>query len=838
VGNETVPESEPPVKPRPIDELPPETLVDRYQIEYRLGAGGMGVVYAARDIHLGRLVAIKLVGSRIESESGHARLVREAQAMAKLRHPNLAVVHDIGASADRLFVVMELVDGGTLADWLRERPRTWREIVGVYVQAARGLAAAHAAGFVHRDFKPENVLYGSDGVPRVSDFGVAALRGETESGVVGTPGYIAPEILHHAPADERADQFSFCVALYAALYGRRPSAGEQAAPGGAPRWLARIITRGLAVDPGARWPSINALVAAIERRTSRRRVRTIAALAAAVAIVAMIVLVRRQHAPDAALWSPVVIGRERSDAPLGMTVSADGSTVAGIGVTDAWVEPRAGGGARRHVTLAFARGVAQCRLSRTGQQLVCSFDRDGRFEIWSHDIATNQPRRIALGDAPILQVFDLGADGSILFGARDLSAMFRAYPSGAIERLVTAGPAELVNGWTWSADGTRIAYRVRTADGARIDLLTLADRRVETVSNRICKDLEWLTSRSLVCVPRAFRTPLVIELRLPAGGGRATEHVRYNGPEYHQVSQLSTSAAGVLLSTSPNDKHLALVTLASGELRRITSGGVTDLPAVGWTTSGRLIFGASAQGHLRIMAVARDGTVETVRTGSVAEVPLAVFGETVVFGRFAGGERTIPFFETPHGRRYPPHGELFRLDLATGAVTSLGATRNFSALLCGDHTCLLSERAGNEAIAIDWDPLTGTRGRERVRWLMTTYASTGALSPDGRMLAQVQRVLGRGALSVLDLANGQRRRIDASDAPLDFPRWQGATLLALRTTGDTRGIIRVETRELLAAVPAEPLTIAEDLQLGEGMAAVLMTESLQTHWWIPSQPAE
>jgi ketosteroid isomerase-like protein len=284
------------------DEILPTTLIDRYQIEHRIGHGAMGVVYAAQDIHLRRAVAVKVVGPRIDTGSGQGRLVREAQAMAKLRHPNLATVHDIGVSKDRLFVVMELVDGGTVADWLKAGPRSWRAILGVYLQAARGLAAAHAAGFVHRDFKPENVLYGKDGVARVSDFGVARIVGQTEradpaegmaeqatvtrtGGVVGTPGYIAPEILHYEPVDQRADQFSFCVAMYAALYGERPfealegpsriaeTLGRLRPPptGIAPRWLQRIISRGLAADRRDRWPTIEALISAIERRLARRR---------------------------------------------------------------------------------------------------------------------------------------------------------------------------------------------------------------------------------------------------------------------------------------------------------------------------------------------------------------------------------------------------------------------------------------------------------------------------------------------------------------------------------------------------------------------------------------
>ncbi|MEJ7596370.1 MAG: protein kinase [Kofleriaceae bacterium] len=147
IEGDTAPDSEPevPATGRLADELLPETLVDRYQIEHRLGAGGMGIVYAARDIHLGRAVAVKLVGSRVDLESGQGQLVREAQAMAKLRHPNLATVYDLRVTADRLFIVMELVDGGTLADWAGAVARPWRELTAMYLQAGRGLAAAHAA---------------------------------------------------------------------------------------------------------------------------------------------------------------------------------------------------------------------------------------------------------------------------------------------------------------------------------------------------------------------------------------------------------------------------------------------------------------------------------------------------------------------------------------------------------------------------------------------------------------------------------------------------------------------------------------------------------------------
>ncbi|HEU4730961.1 MAG TPA: protein kinase [Kofleriaceae bacterium] len=833
-------------------------------------------------MHLGRSVAVKVVGARIDAASGQGRLVREAQAMAKLRHPNLATVYDIGVSEDRLFVVMELVEGGTVADWLRAKSRSWRDIVVVYLQAARGLAAAHAASLVHRDFKPENVLFGKDGVARVSDFGVAGILDEARAvvaegvatpqnvvmpgGVVGTPGYIAPEILRHEPVDGRADQFSFCVALYASLYGERPfepvedsrriaeTLGALRAPPTAigPRWLLRIITRGLSADPRDRWPTIDALVAAIERRLGqRRRVHVLAAVGALLfaAIVVMTVRARRATPPLLPDWSPVAIGRERSEAPRAMTVSADGSTVASISPAEAWVEPRAGGGTRRRVAFPFSSGVGLCRLSRTGQRLLCSFDRGpSGFEIWTLDVATNEAvRRVPPMAAPTVRpgnVFDIGPDESILFSAFDLTALWRVDSAGGVEQLVAAEPGERLTGCGWSPEGTRIVYRVRSSAGARIEVMTVKSRRIETVSHRICKELEWLSEHSLACAPRTFRNPLVIELVLPAGGGQAMERVRYNGPEYHQVSRLSASSAGVLLSTSPNDQHLGLVTLDAPEgVRRISSGGITDLPAVGWTSSGQLIFGASDQGHLRIMALHPDGTIETVRAGPAAEVPLFVLGETIVFGRFSGGESTIPFFETPMGRRYPD-GELFRLVLPGGAVESLGETRGFSALLCAagrGSPCLLAERSGVEVTAIDWDANTGARGRQRARWLATSYAATSALSPDGRSLAQVERVLDHAQLSILDLDSGVRHQIRVPGTSLDFPRWQpDGSLLAIRSSGGERGIVRVrddETVELVAATPArdEPLTIAGEFQIrGDGRtAAILMTESLRTHWWIP-----
>ncbi|MFO0723349.1 MAG: serine/threonine-protein kinase [Myxococcota bacterium] len=298
--------------------LRPGESVGRYAVEAVLGSGAMGVVYRAHDPALGRAVALKLVRTGADaSDKLSERLRREAQAMARLQHPNVVTVHDVGSFGSQLFVAMELVDGGTLGAWLRAEQRGVEEILRVFEEAGRGLAAAHRAGIIHRDFKPENVLIGSDGRPRVTDFGLAQQGLEptapsdeatpvaplTRTGVaVGTPAYMAPEQIAGRPIDARADVYGFAVALYEALHGERPfsaptlgelrraiEAGTVATPRAdrrVPAEIHRIVRRGLAARPEDRWPTMDALLDALARRGQRRR-RAIAASLAAAALLAL-----------------------------------------------------------------------------------------------------------------------------------------------------------------------------------------------------------------------------------------------------------------------------------------------------------------------------------------------------------------------------------------------------------------------------------------------------------------------------------------------------------------------------------------------------------------------
>ncbi len=320
----------------PTGEAPLPTRVAHFEIRGLLGRGGMGLVLAARDTKLDRDVALKLLDARRGEHDpkarslGTARMLREAQAMARLNHPNVLTVHEVGTWEEQIYIAMELVEGETLADWIERGPHPWREVLARLVPAGRGLAAAHGAGLVHRDFKPANVLVGRDGRVRVADFGLARAPHEVDAerdapgsldseeldtarmlaepltrtgALLGTPAYMAPEQFMGEAVGPAADQFAFGVCLYQALYGQAPFAGDtpaaraMAVARGAmrpppprirvPSWLHAVVARSLAPDPAARFDGMESLLRALTRprgRWLRRGAAAALALAATGAV--------------------------------------------------------------------------------------------------------------------------------------------------------------------------------------------------------------------------------------------------------------------------------------------------------------------------------------------------------------------------------------------------------------------------------------------------------------------------------------------------------------------------------------------------------------------------
>jgi len=293
-------------------------IVGRFVTLGVIGCGGMGTVYTAYDPELDRSIALKLLHPKARTlDRARARILAEAQAMARISHPGVVAIYEVGTSRDRVFAAMELVEGTTLRAWLTEQPRSWREVVAVFLLAGEGLAAAHAAGVVHRDFKPENVLIGRDGRVKVSDFGLSSLSPTSDGGVAGTQGYLSVEAARGEGVDHRSDQFSFCVAMYEALHGCRPFSARTAddlvvevrrgpvsdrRTRGIRKRLDQIVRRGLALAPDDRHASMRELLDALRRTASRRSARGPAAVALVAAVALGIVAVltvepAREHGP-------------------------------------------------------------------------------------------------------------------------------------------------------------------------------------------------------------------------------------------------------------------------------------------------------------------------------------------------------------------------------------------------------------------------------------------------------------------------------------------------------------------------------------------------------------
>lgn len=275
------------------------TKVGRYELLDELGSGSAGTVFRALDPTLQRDVALKLI--HCDSDTVRAAFLKEARVLARLTHSNITSIYDAGEEGTELFLAIELIEGGTLRDY--QAQHSWGEVLRCYIGAGKGLLAAHLAGVIHRDFKPDNVLVDSDGNAHVTDFGLGQLIAEVEAGeepqlrpvLVGTPAYMAPEQVRGEAASHHSDQYSFCASLYEGLHGNRMPKAVGAAQDSAaqntdvPKRIAAIIQRGMHAHPSKRYESMSDLLRELEYKSSKKGIiLSIAALAILTAVLAFV----------------------------------------------------------------------------------------------------------------------------------------------------------------------------------------------------------------------------------------------------------------------------------------------------------------------------------------------------------------------------------------------------------------------------------------------------------------------------------------------------------------------------------------------------------------------
>ncbi|HET9627238.1 MAG TPA: protein kinase [Kofleriaceae bacterium] len=586
-----------------------------------VGTGGMGVVYSARDPDLDRNIALKVLRPELSVEArSRARLLGEARAMAQLSHPNVVPVYDVGVLDDHVFIAMELVDGVTLRRKL-DRATPWRTVVQIYLQAARGLGAAHAAGLVHRDFKPDNVLYGSDGRIRVVDFGLVAADPldpvppgsppranisaaiETTAGVVlGTPAFMAPEAMRGEVTDPRADQFSFCVALFHGLYGTYPHTGatlaeraEQITRGAikkpvgsqVPDRVFRVLARGLRARPEDRYPSMDALVAAIEHavRPRGRRIAAMIAVAAVVLAAAVVAYRIRKARPPLELGPAETIAHS-DERPFAVTMLRDGRY---LQIDRGEITVVSPDGTQSH-PIGAPPGITPLRARVHG---------DGQVEIqasgapcswwlvpinggaWSH----------LLDDKACTSQIDLSPDGRQLAIAQGGELRVRTLATGA-ERVLLHINFEADNGHNpvWSPDGKRIAV------GGDVMVVDAASGQIVR-HGHIGAAVSWLDPGRIVYVTRNWLRSEIRVLDLKSGTDVVAHDMEGN------VIDIVVGTGGLLVRCDEFHGKSYLVStattrpLAVSDLTPLDTGSAIDFWPAMWTGDGAVITVAMVAGQ-------------------------------------------------------------------------------------------------------------------------------------------------------------------------------------------------------------------------------------------------
>lgn len=512
---------------RVLDGEAAETLaaIGGFDVRGVIGSGGMGVVYDGYDKTLQRAVAIKVLRRHRHSEAAAARLLREAQALARLSHPNVVTVYEAGIDDGRVFLVLEKVTGNNARLWRAARERDIAAVIDVYRQAGRGLAAAHAAGLVHRDVKPENILVGDDGRVRITDFGLVSgmddlvLSADEDEGpdagasptrtgaVVGTLPYIAPEAHQGGDVGVRADQWSFCVALWEAIEGHRPHAplappelvkaicaGELAETRRVPAALRRVLVRGLDKDPVRRFASLDELLAAVDGATRRKRTSLVAGSVAGIALAGLGVGFAATRGGGSSSGSsgsaivpeppPVATLIEQPGACPYMPAIVGDTLVFDDGNGDLWKIPK--GGTPVALTTDERIDWRPGRGRRAGEAVYTSQGKDGDRAAFI-DVATGKTEPLAIASSSLAV-----GGGAVFYTRADVSEIRRVH--AGVDTVVASLPAGL---WPYTIAvnerGDKLA--ITTAFDRSAPRLCVADVPIAStaVHAATCRDAEDVT---------------------------------------------------------------------------------------------------------------------------------------------------------------------------------------------------------------------------------------------------------------------------------------------------------------------------------------------------------
>jgi hypothetical protein len=817
--------------------------IGRHVLGDLLGAGAMGVVYRAHDPDLDRPLAIKLVRSR--GGIGRARLLREAQALAKLRDPHVVPVFDVGTAGDDVYVVMPLLEGGTLGAWMRAAPRPWRDVVDRFVAAGRGLAAAHAAGLVHRDFKPENVLLGAGGEVQVADFGLARVDRDEPPGpgpapalaleltrtgdVIGTPAYMAPEQLRGEPSGARADQFAFFVALWEALYGARPfspgaalgaaalgsllsaiEAGPPSPPADrdVPPWLRAILVRGLRADPAERWPSVQAAldVIAVGRSPRRGRVAVVAAIAALLVVVGAVLAVvtrgatstravvhdeapRRYRSERLTSRSDLVTGALSPDGRWLALATADRLIVRGVEVPD-----------EERILVRVDPGdvIHDVAWSPDGTRLAIS--------LWGNAAADPRAGNVRLVEVATGEITGLTWSASdlafvsddVIAGARSISEVVQLQ-SIAEDRLLSECPVppghEFVTGLDAADGGEALVVGTVDAGGLRqLHVLGLDCRVRATLSPG---DVLWTH-----VVPTHGRSILI----------------RTHGRGSNDLVEVSLDGAELGRGRLPGDEAFTLIGAHQGRLYRIEHGVQTTIER--WSASERSVVLSSAS-WVELDVAPDRATVAWIELDTKGRGPLRVSPLAQI------GERGPPLLQAAAAVGWSPDGSRLAVAIESDAADELVVIDPAT----GARTRVPSDELelGGAPVWVDDHRVALPRGDNRgYRWADVDGGETGDLvdpslgwafhlrrSPrDGTLALLWNRAPGQDVYTIAPGGEVTPTGAHANEYPIWSPR--GELLLCDADTGTVDRVLAGGAREPVARIGLLPQQqLVDAVALGE-----------------------